>query len=271
MRWKGAGDTGEEASRPCSSAPLHVSEQSNVIPISDANPTRRFPIVNWALIGVNVAVFIYELSLSSRQLDTLIFTWGVTPSKILVALGHPAAVPLPVWMTLITSQFLHAGWAHILGNMLYLWVFGDNIEDVLGHFGYLIFYLIGGVVAGLVQSVVSGPINIPSIGASGAIAGVLGAYIVLYPFKRISILFPLFILFWTIDIPAIVVIGWWFIQQFFYGIGVLSSSAAEGIAFWAHIGGFAAGIVMILPFVGRVYRRRSTAFHSSDDYFYPRS
>ncbi len=216
-------------------------------------------------------MFLYELSLSSRQLDGLIMTWGAVPSHILYALGHPTQVPLVVWGTLITSQFLHAGWAHILGNMIFLWVFGDNIEDVLGHVGYVIFYLAGGVVAGIAQAIVSGPVNIPSIGASGAIAAVLGAYIVLYPFKRIHILFPLFILFWVIDIPAILVIGWWFIQQFFYGIGVLSTAAAEGIAFWAHIGGFAAGIVMILPFVGRVYRRRSPQYYAPDDYNYRRS
>jgi membrane associated rhomboid family serine protease len=157
-------------------------------------------------------------------------------------------------MTLITSQFLHAGWAHILGNMLFLWVFGDNIEDVLGHFGFLMFYLVSGVIAGLAQSFVSGPISTPSIGASGAIAGVLGAYIVLYPWNRISILFPLFILFWTIDIPALVVIGWWFIQQFFYGLGELSTGVANGVAFWAHIGGFIFGMLLIVPFIGRARR-----------------
>lgn len=238
-----------------------------MIPISDANPTRRVPVVNYLLILTTVAVFLYELSLSSRQLDRLIFTWGVVPNNILFAFTDPFAAPLPVWATLITSQFLHAGWAHILGNMLFLWVFGDNIEDVLGHFGYLFFYLISGIAAGIAQVIVTGPSNIPSIGASGAIAGVLGAYIVLYPWARISILFPIFILFWTIEIPAVIVIGWWFIQQFFYGIGVLSAGAASGIAFWAHIGGFAAGIIMILPFIGRARRvRRTPAVYGSDPY-----
>ncbi len=240
-----------------------------MIPISDANPTRRLPVMNWTLIGLNVVVFLYELTLRSRQLDNLVATWGVVPSHILFGLGHPFQTPWPVWATLITSQFLHAGWAHIIGNMLFLWVFGDNIEDVLGHFGYLFFYLVSGVAAGIVQAVVSGPVQIPSIGASGAIAGVLGAYIVLYPWTRVSILFPIFILFWTIDIPAIVVIGWWFIQQFFYGIGVLSSAAANGIAFWAHIGGFVTGMIMIVPFIGRAHRQRrpSISYNQSfDDY-----
>jgi membrane associated rhomboid family serine protease len=243
-----------------------------MIPISDANPTRRLPVMNVTLIAINVVAFLYELSLSTRQLDRLIATWGLEPGNILLAFAHPVQAPLSIWATLITSQFLHAGWAHIIGNMLFLWVFGDNIEDVLGHFGYLVFYLVSGVAAGIAQSVVSGPVNIPSIGASGAIAGVLGAYIVLYPLARISILFPIFILFWTIDIPAIIVIGWWFVQQFFYGIGVLSSSAADGIAFWAHIGGFMTGVIMILPFIGRVHRRPAPySYDVSGDYPNPRS
>jgi membrane associated rhomboid family serine protease len=237
-----------------------------MIPIADSNPTRRLPIMTWTLIGVNVLVFLYELSLRTRQLDHLVSLWGLIPSHILYALIHPAQAPLAVWMTLITSQFLHAGWAHILGNMLFLWVFGDNIEDVLGHFGFLMFYLVSGVIAGLAQSFVSGQISTPSIGASGAIAGVLGAYIVLYPWNRISILFPLFILFWTIDIPALVVIGWWFIQQFFYGLGELSTGVANGVAFWAHIGGFIFGMLLIVPFIGRA-RRPGRAPVYYRDYF----
>ncbi len=242
-----------------------------MIPISDASTTRRFPIINWTLIGINVVVFLYELSLSSRQLDHLISTWGAVPMNILFALSHPAQAPLQVWATLITAQFLHAGWLHIIGNMLFLWVFGDNIEGALGHITYAFFYLIGGVVAMIVQSIVSGPVNIPSIGASGAIAGVLGAYVVLYPWNRIRILIPIIFLFWTAEIPALFVIGWWFIQQFFYGMGVLSDAAAGGVAFWAHIGGFIAGMLMILPFVGRASRRRPTRYsYNVPDDFYPR-
>ncbi len=234
-----------------------------MIPIADSNPIRRFPITNWTLIGLNVVVFLYELSLRTRQLDSFINIWGAVPSHILFGMAHPFQAPIAVWLTLITSQFIHAGWAHILGNMIFLWVFGDNIEDVLGHFGYLIFYLFSGAVAGLTQSFVSGPVSIPSIGASGAIAGVLGAYIVLYPWARIAILLPVFILFWTIDVPALIVIGWWFVQQFFYGVGVLSSGAANGVAFWAHIGGFLTGMVLILPFIGRARRpRRAPAYYS---------
>ena len=234
-----------------------------MIPISDATPMRRFPLMNLTLIALNVAVFLYELSLSPARLDQLIATWGMTPGPLLNALAHPTQASFAVWATLITSQFLHAGWLHILGNMLFLWVFGDNIEDVLGHFAYLVFYLTCGIAAGIAQAVVLGASSIPAIGASGAIAGVLGAYIVLFPLQRVRILVPLFIIFWTVDIPAVLVIGWWFIQQFLYGAVALTETAASGIAFWAHIGGFVTGLVLILPFIGRVHRRGSSPVYSN--------
>lgn len=237
-----------------------------MIPITDANPARRFPIINLSLIALNVIVFLYELTLSTRALDRFIAAWGVTPSNIYLALEHPLAAPPSIWLTLITAQFLHAGWAHIIGNMLFLWVFGDNIEDVLGHLGYLFFYLIAGVAAGIVQVFVMGPSRIPMIGASGAVAGVLGAYLILYPTARIGILLPIFFFFTTIELPALLVIGWWFIQQFFYGLGSLTLAASSGVAFWAHIGGFIAGLVMILPFIGRARRRRLPVYYSIDDY-----
>ncbi len=233
-----------------------------MIPISDANTGRRTPIVNWLLIAANVLVFFYELGMSNRQLDSFIATWGVNSTQVLAALSHPFQVPIHTWETLFTSQFIHAGWAHIIGNMLFLWVFGDNIEDVLGSVLYPIFYLASGAIAGVAQAVVQGPSDLPSIGASGAIAGVLGAYIVLYPWNRISVLFPIFILFTTIDIPALLVIGWWFIQQFLYGFAALSETAAGGVAFWAHIGGFIGGAIMILPFIGR-RRRRLRPYYST--------
>ncbi len=241
-----------------------------MIPISDRNPTRSFPITNLTLIAINVIVFLFEVSMRSRQLDQFIVTWGVVPNDVLFALGHPLQAPLKVWATLITSQFIHAGWLHIIGNMLFLWVFGDNVEDVLGSATYLIFYLLSGIVAGLAQVVVTGPSKIPSIGASGAIAGVLGAYLLLYPWMKVTILLPIFFFFWGIDLPALLVIGWWFVQQFFYGVAALSTAAASGIAFWAHIGGFIAGMAMILPFLGRRRRRRVSYFYdASDDYVLP--
>ncbi|MDE3091567.1 MAG: rhomboid family intramembrane serine protease, partial [Chloroflexota bacterium] len=146
-----------------------------MIPISDRNPTRRLPIMNLTLIAINVVVFLFELTMRSRALDRFIMTWGTVPNNLLFALAHPTSAPLSIWATLITSQFLHAGWAHIIGNMLFLWVFGDNVEDILGSLSYLIFYLASGIAAGITQAVIVGPSTIPSIGASGAIAGVLGA------------------------------------------------------------------------------------------------
>ncbi|MBI5303513.1 MAG: rhomboid family intramembrane serine protease [Chloroflexi bacterium] len=237
-----------------------------MIPVGDDNPSRRVPVVNWSLIAINIFVFLYELTLRPRALDRLFATWGVMPNEVWYLFAHPLNTPLDVWLSLFTSQFLHGGWAHIIGNMLFLWVFGDNIEDALGHFTYLAFYLASGVAAAFAQAFVSGASNIPSIGASGAIAGVLGAYLLMYPFSRIRILIPLFILFWTIQLPALIVIGWWFVQQFFYGVGSLGEAGMGGIAFWAHIGGFVAGIVLILPFLGRArQRRRVPRYYSSYD------
>ncbi len=233
-----------------------------MIPISDTNTSRRTPIINWLLIAANVFIFFNELGMSNPQLDLFIRTWGVNSNDVIAALANPFQVPLHTWETLFTSQFIHAGWAHIIGNMLFLWVFGDNIEDVLGSVLYPIFYLGSGVIAAVAQAVVQGPSDIPAIGASGAIAGVLGAYIVLYPWNRVSVLFPVFILLTTIEIPALVVIGWWFIQQFLYGFAALSETAAGGIAFWAHIGGFVGGAIMILPFIGR-RRKRIRPYYTS--------
>jgi membrane associated rhomboid family serine protease len=242
-----------------------------MIPISDRNPTRGFPLVNLTLIAVNIVVFLGELTMRPRQLDQFMFAWGVVPDNILFALAHPLQAPLTAWATLITSQFIHAGWLHIIGNMIFLWVFGDNVEDVLGSFTYLIFYLLSGVAAGLAQVLVTGPSRIPSIGASGAIAGVLGAYLLLYPLTKVTIVVPIFFFFWGIDLPALLVIGWWFVQQLFYGLGALTSTAASGIAFWAHIGGFLTGAILILPFLGRPRPRRRTAsyYDASDDYIFP--
>lgn len=237
-----------------------------MIPIGDNNPSRHAPIVNWTLIAINVLVFLFELTLRPRALQNLFFDWGVIPHDVLLLLSEPLTAPWDVWATLITSQFLHSGWAHIIGNMLFLWVFGDNIEDALGHFTYLGFYLVGGVAASIVQALVMGPAEIPSIGASGAIAGVLGAYLVLYPFTKIRILIPIFILFWTIQLPALLVIGWWFVQQFFYGVGTLGEAAIGGVAFWAHIGGFITGMILILPFLGRArQRQRAPIYYSAYD------
>jgi membrane associated rhomboid family serine protease len=234
-----------------------------MVPIGDVNPTRRVPVMNLILIGLNVLVFFFELQLSNRALDRFVSAWGVIPSDVLTALTHPfAAGSLHAFETLITSQFIHAGWAHIIGNMLFLFIFGDNIEDVMGSLTYLFFYLISGIAAALAQTFVLAPflggVNVPSIGASGAIAGVLGAYIVLYPTARVRVLVPILI-FLTFDVPAIVMIGLWFLEQFVAGLGSLTPQAAQtgGVAFWAHIGGFVTGIILILPFWGKAREGRS--------------
>lgn len=240
-----------------------------MIPIADVNPTRHAPVMNWLLILTSALVFFYELSLGARALDRFIFAWGVLPRDVLAALAHPnTPLAFHAFETLITSQFIHAGWAHILGNMLFLWIFGDNIEDILGSIGYLLFYLSAGIVAALAQVFFLAPflgrVDLPSIGASGAIAGVLGAYLILYPTARVSVIFPIFIL-WLIpfDLPAFVLIGWWFVQQLFYGFLTLTPTAAQsgGVAFWAHVGGFVAGVLMILPFIGVARRRTGRRYY----------
>jgi len=233
-----------------------------MIPIGDSNPLRRTPLMNWLLIAANVLVFCYELTLSSRTLDRFFLTWGVIPQNVVTALAEPVAPgSLHVFETLITSQFIHGGWLHLLGNLLFLYIFGDNIEDVLGRLGYLMFYLVCGVVAVLTQVFVLAPFMgrhaVPTFGASGAIAGVLGAYLVLYPLNRVSVLFPVLLILIPFDLPAFVIIGWWFVQQFFYGVLTLSPAAAQsgGVAFWAHVGGFLIGMILIVPFIDRARRR----------------
>jgi membrane associated rhomboid family serine protease len=227
-------------------------------------------VVNYALILANVLVFLFELTMSARGLDRFIGDWGANSTAVLAAIADPLApASYHAWLTLITSQFLHAGWLHIIGNMLFLWIFGDNVEDVLGHIGYLLFYLIGGTAAGLAQAFVLGPSNIPSIGASGAIAGVLGAYIVLYPTNRVTVLIPLFVFITTAQIPAWAMIGWWFVQQFFYGVATITTATAAtgGVGWWAHIGGFITGAIIILPFRGLRRRPRVTRYYPPDDYW----
>ncbi len=231
-----------------------------MLPIGDSDsPNRRFPIVNWLLIIVNVLVFLYELTLPEQGLQQFFMTWGAVPSHILNALAHPGTGgSMQALSTLITSQFIHGGWLHIIGNMLFLYVFGDDIEDVLGPVLYLLFYLVCGIVAGLAQTFVLsrmlGAENEPGIGASGAIAGVLGAYLVLYPSRRITVLNPNGAGgMGSGSIPALAMIGFWFIEQLFVGVTSLTpGAAASNVGYWAHIGGFIAGLILILPFKGRV-------------------
>lgn len=221
-----------------------------MFPINDNNPTRITPYVTYALITLNIVVFIHELTLSPPQLERFFQLYAVIPRELTASFfGIPIPQSIPEPLTLITSQFLHGGFAHIFGNMLFLWIFGNNIEDQLGHAKYLTFYLSCGVLAALSQWVFSVGSAIPSLGASGAIAGVLGAYILKFPNAKVRTLVFLgpFIIF--PDIPAMFFLGIWFFQQALYGIASLNVPSnigmeSGGVAYWAHIGGFVFGAIL---------------------------
>ena len=214
-----------------------------MIPLRDANPTRRTPVVTLGLIVACFVVFAWELGLqatSEAALNAFVTEWGVVPAELLAAWGSGQIVSQET-ATLVTSQFLHGGWLHLVGNMLYLWIFGNNIEDRLGRIVFLLFYLAGGVIAALAQVAVDPDSTVPLIGASGAIAATLGAYLVLFPGARITTLVFLGFFYQLINVPAIVVLGFWFFLQLLDGIGSLGMETGAGIAFFAHIGGFVAG------------------------------
>lgn len=226
-----------------------------MVPLRDENPIRITPYVTLALIAINVLVFLYELSLSQPELLSFFQAWAVVPAELTASFRGQSETAVPLeWLTLITAQFLHGGILHLGGNMLYLWVFGNNVEEQLGHGRYLIFYLICGALASIAQWFFSPLSEIPSLGASGAIAGVMGAYILKFPQARVLTLVPLFIFITTIRIPAFVFLGIWFIQQAFYGIASLSTETSigmesGGVAYWAHAGGFVFG-ALLAPFFG---------------------
>ncbi len=215
-----------------------------MFPIGDTVRTRSFPIVNWLIIIANVAVFVLvELPLKESGLNRLLLTYGLVPTRLLAG---------EAWgfVTIFTSMFLHGGWIHLISNMWALFIFGDNVEDRMGSGRYLLFYLLTGALAAVLQSVVAPASQLPMVGASGAIAGVLGAYIVLYPSARVNTFFLLILIPVFIDIPAILYIGFWFVSQFFSGVMTLDANGLGGVAYWAHIGGFLSGLVL-LPFFAR--------------------
>ncbi len=220
-----------------------------MIPISDSARTQRFPWVNLLLILASVLVFLYELSLGPR-LDAFILHWGATPALVLQALHGGSRAYSGVLWTLLTSQFIHAGWSHLLGNMLFLWVFGRAVEDRVGHFFYLILYLVWGAGAALAQILLTGPAREPLVGASGAISGVLGTYLVLFPGAWVSMLIPIFFFFWVIEVPALLVLAYWFLVQLLNGTAAITqaSHATAGIAFFAHVGGFLLGMIAAVMF-----------------------
>ena len=213
-----------------------------MIPLKDRNPSRTFPLINYLLISANFVVFFYELSLG-QQLDDFIIKYGLIPHRYFLAVAHHTHF-ITRYVPFFSSMFLHGGWMHIIGNMWFLFIFGDNVEDRLGHGHYLVFYLLSGLAATVIQLLSSVGSSVPTIGASGAISGVLGAYLVMFPRAKIVTLLPIFFFFSVIDISAFIFIGLWFLLQFVSGLQSLGIDTSGGIAWWAHIGGFVAGILM---------------------------
>lgn len=250
-----------------------------MIPLRDYRQSRTFPAVTIALIILNLLVFSYQLTRSPRetlQLDVTVwhmhgmnfanmprpvyrilisprdaftFSYGLVPGEFLAGVDLPPAILLPIWLTLFTSMFLHGGLMHLLGNMLYLWIFGDNVEDSMGHGKFLLFYLVCGAIAAFAQMAINPNSGVPQIGASGAIAGVLAAYFMLFPNSRVLTLIPIFFFIRLVAVPAVFLLGFWFILQVISGAG--SVGAASGVAFFAHIGGFIAGGILVFLFKRR--------------------
>ncbi|HYB71016.1 MAG TPA: rhomboid family intramembrane serine protease [Candidatus Bathyarchaeia archaeon] len=218
-----------------------------MIPLRDDVPTRIAPTVTVLLVVLNVAVFLYELSLEGPAarahggLEQFIERFAVVPRQLVAPQAE-----LRTWLTPLTSMFLHGGFLHVAGNMLYLWIFGNNVEDLLGHARYLVFYLFCGLVAAATQVATAPTSSVPVIGASGAVSGVLGAYAVSYPTARIRTLIPLGFIWTTVYLPALVLLALWFAMQVFSG--ALQGSGGGGVAWWAHVGGFVAGAVLVKPF-----------------------
>jgi membrane associated rhomboid family serine protease len=213
------------------------------IPLKDLNPSRGYPFINITLILANIVVFLYglglEATMSPRTFEALALSYSEVPARIPSFLaGHTSFEA--AFLPLVTSMFLHAGWLHLAGNMLFLWIFGDNVEDFFGHFTYLFFYLVCGIGAGLLHVLFNFHSNIPAVGASGAISGVMGAYILLFPRARVLTLVFIF----PIPVPAVLFLGLWFVGQFLMGLGTIGTKVTGGVAVWAHIGGFILGMLL---------------------------
>ena len=232
-----------------------------MIPLRDDIPSRTYPVVNILLIAANVMVFFYQLMLGP-QLPVFVREFAVIPARyfhnviITPGGGLQEVTASDVTIPLFTSMFLHGGWLHLIGNMLYLWIFGDNVEDRMGHGRYLLFYVLCGMTASAAHIWANANSRVPSLGASGAIAGVLSAYLLLYPRARVVVLLPLWFFLHVTEVPALLFLGFWFVQQFFYGVlslGIVSAQTG-GVAWWAHIGGFIAGAVLVWIFARKRYR-----------------
>jgi len=215
-----------------------------MLPLRDNIPSRSVPLVNWALIATNVVVFIYQTGLKPLALHNFINAYGVVPAHL--SLTHPST-----WIPLVTAIFLHGGWFHLISNMWVLFIFGDNVEERMGGLSYLLFYLLSGVAAALLQSFLMPSSSEPMIGASGAIAGVLGAYLILFPHARVASLVPILFIFTVIQVPATLFLLFWFVSQLFSGWLAIGGSAGSGVAWWAHVGGFLFGILTVFLFARR--------------------
>jgi membrane associated rhomboid family serine protease len=234
-----------------------------MIPLHDDNPTTITPVLTIGIIVLASLVFLWQQTLPEQAAIIAVYSYGVVPAVLFDNAELPAQMArIPPELSIVTSMFMHGGWMHIIGNMLYLWIFGNNIEDRLGHVRFALFYLLAGTAAALAQSLVDTRSEVPMIGASGAIAGVLGAYMVLFPRAHVLVLVPLGFFTQLMRLPAMLVLGFWFVLQFLQG-GLMAPGAEGGVAYWAHIGGFVAGIVLIFllgggghPSAAAPWRRR---------------
>lgn len=236
-----------------------------MIPIRDTVQARRFPVVNTCLILLNGLVFFLETLMPPVALHRLMAILGFTPIRFWAATG------VVRWLPLFTSMFLHGGWTHLISNMLALYIFGDNVEDRMGHVRYLIFYLLGGTIAALAHAWAYAGSRVPTVGASGAIAAVLGAYLVLYPLARVITIVPFpFLFFFPVwEIPAVFYLGMWFFSQLFSGTFALVSNTFQGggVAWWAHVGGFIAGLLLVHLFASRRPPRARRYYYFPDEYY----
>lgn len=224
-----------------------------MIPLKDDNPSSITPFVSFTLIGLCVLVFLWQATLGPERGQAAVYALGVIPAVLISDLTLPPHIELvSPWVTIFTSMFMHGGWMHLIGNMLYLWIFGDNVEDSMGHFRFMIFYLLCGVAAVFAQALPDPTSQIPMVGASGAISGVLGAYLLLYPHARVLVLIPLGFVMQTVRLPAGWVLALWFGLQLLSNL--MSTGAGGGVAFRAHIGGFVAGMILIPLFKHRNVR-----------------
>jgi membrane associated rhomboid family serine protease len=217
-----------------------------MIPLRDDNPAHTTPVVTRALILMNVLVFVFELALGPQR-GAFVVSWSVIPARVMAVFG--GIEPATSVATMLSYMFLHAGWLHLLGNMWYLWIFGDNVEDRMGHVGFLAFYLASGVASAVMQIAINPGSPIPTVGASGAIAGVLGSYLVLFPRAKVVTLVPIVFFLQIVALPAVLVLGLWFVFQFFSGAFALGG-AGGGVAWWAHVGGFLFGMAVTLALRG---------------------